>query len=1062
MNLLQRAARGIKRMARALIVAIIGAIKLLIPIALLLLVLFLVVVVVVSVDDSEGVNESFFSFLTVSDGDTDANSPKVHPVPFDDSETAVEDETPKEIPTRDVSVNPEPQNAGIKAFYYVMAQRSMWQIDDDGNLLNITADETKQDYLNRDEGLYINPNLLYALNEACYGGEGLMYPEQFIKPVAYTYEDGKFELCDLVDDEDKVTVDSQIINEENGKPAGKTDKFVGDYGFGTVAHYTSKRITKTLKGSYVSYEEYDPLQCQVVTKNYEKPEAFSINMGSEDCDLIDGVVTFLGVKNYETTFEESIEMPCKDGKTSKETDVVKQVYYKSVSVDLYTATKGTGKDMVSVADKTEAWCKANGFTPIAASRHTVSYDLYKNRSDDSGVYSNAPKPEDGEEDIKGSLEYFNDYLMHFKGYVPAREGRHPYLFKNLTSIATVDDVKSGGVSAGGNSGETGGADYVKKFIDTLKDAALKAQKESGMSAALIIAQAAWESGWGKSGLAVKGNNYFGIKWTEGCGYDYVEMSTREGSGASAVTIKAKFRKYKDVQECLDDWCRIMWNGKNGNSYRYRDAAGKSYKEALSIIHDGGYCTENKETYVNGIAGIVESNDLGKLEKDASSQWDGTPPPYADKDIKSGKKGKSIGSTDYAGNLSEEDAKKIDEILNMYLNDKDVITTDYYETEYRKVQIFPDVPERRSVLYTAVAFSNHLYKSEVELYSDKQIMKVLLANSEGDNSEQDGGTYVGDGEYMWVVPSCTTITSPFGNRTSPTAGASSYHRGIDIGCAEGSDVVATKDGTVEVAEQSPSEGLWIQIDHGGDIKSVYMHNSKLLVKKGDTVKKGQVIAKSGSTGISTGPHCHFGIKVKGEYVNPLDYVNPQETITKKVSANSITDGTTKSDFASSVEDSDVTDTRKKMVAYARKFLGNPYVYGGTSLTKGTDCSGFTMRIYEHFGVTLPRTAAQQYSASKHIEKKDLLPGDLIFYKDSSGNIGHVTMYIGGGKVIHASTSKTGIIISNINYRTACGYGRFDLKKSTTKASKKTTEAKKSAKKTTEKTTESKKSSKKKSK
>lgn len=102
-----------------------------------------------------------------------------------------------------------------------------------------------------------------------------------------------------------------------------------------------------------------------------------------------------------------------------------------------------------------------------------------------------------------------------------------------------------------------------------------------------------------------------------------------------------------------------------------------------------------------------------------------------------------------------------------------------------------------------------------------------------------------------------------------------------------------------------------------------------------------------------------------------------------------------------------ELRAEMVAYAKQFLGNPYVYGGTSLTNGTDCSGFTMRIYEHFGYSIPRAGGQR-TFGKLITVAEAQPGDLVFYE------GHVTMYIGDGKVIHASSERTGIIISSLSY------------------------------------------------
>ena len=111
----------------------------------------------------------------------------------------------------------------------------------------------------------------------------------------------------------------------------------------------------------------------------------------------------------------------------------------------------------------------------------------------------------------------------------------------------------------------------------------------------------------------------------------------------------------------------------------------------------------------------------------------------------------------------------------------------------------------------------------------------------------------------------------------------------------------------------------------------------------------------------------------------------------------------------------TGTRAELVAYAKQFEGNPYVYGGTSLTNGADCSGFTMSIYKHFGISIGRSSRDQAANGKTISISDLQPGDLIFY-GSKGYINHVALYIGGGEIIHASTASTGIKISNYNYKT----------------------------------------------
>ncbi len=133
--------------------------------------------------------------------------------------------------------------------------------------------------------------------------------------------------------------------------------------------------------------------------------------------------------------------------------------------------------------------------------------------------------------------------------------------------------------------------------------------------------------------------------------------------------------------------------------------------------------------------------------------------------------------------------------------------------------------------------------------------------------------LGDIKFIWPCPSSGRITSGFGGRSSPTAGASSNHQGIDIGAPTGTDIVAAAAGEVVVSTYSYSAGNYVMLSHGGGVYTVYMHASKLLVSAGDSVKQGQVIAKVGSSGYSTGPHLHFGVRVNGTYVNPSQYVSP---------------------------------------------------------------------------------------------------------------------------------------------------------------------------------------------
>lgn len=150
------------------------------------------------------------------------------------------------------------------------------------------------------------------------------------------------------------------------------------------------------------------------------------------------------------------------------------------------------------------------------------------------------------------------------------------------------------------------------------------------------------------------------------------------------------------------------------------------------------------------------------------------------------------------------------------------------------------------------------------------------------------------------------------------------------------------------------------------------------------------------------------------VNAVSTIKPTKKKTIKKSNNS--SGSSFSDDSSVSSSSSSSSSSGSAVAnYALQFVGNPYVWGGTSLTNGADCSGFTLSVYAHFGKSLPHSAAAQASCGKSVSTSNLQPGDLVFY-GGSGSIGHVGIYIGGGMIVHASNARTGIKTSPYNYRT----------------------------------------------
>jgi len=183
---------------------------------------------------------------------------------------------------------------------------------------------------------------------------------------------------------------------------------------------------------------------------------------------------------------------------------------------------------------------------------------------------------------------------------------------------------------------------------------------------------------------------------------------------------------------------------------------------------------------------------------------------------------------------------------------------------KKEQVETAKADRTKVLNELVKDLKELNRLEDKLLEEsKELEKKILAL-------QSSNKYIG-GKIEWPVPSSTRITSPYGYRTHPILKTKKFHTGIDIGASSGKDVIAGNGGKVIFAGYYGGYGYTVIVDHGGKISTLYAHNSKLLVAEGDTVKRGQTISKIGSTGLSTGPHLHFEVRVNGQHTNPMNYL-----------------------------------------------------------------------------------------------------------------------------------------------------------------------------------------------
>lgn len=226
-----------------------------------------------------------------------------------------------------------------------------------------------------------------------------------------------------------------------------------------------------------------------------------------------------------------------------------------------------------------------------------------------------------------------------------------------------------------------------------------------------------------------------------------------------------------------------------------------------------------------------------------------------------------------------------------------------------------------------------------------------------------------------------------------------------------------------------EGEWTKIQSGkveGYVKSEYLLEGDAAIAKAEEVKQTIATVNTTTLYVREEPNTDCGIITMmpaGEELEVLEELDGWVKINVDsdegyVSADYV-EITTELKKAMTITEvrygQGVSDVRVSLVQYATQFVGNPYVWGGTSLTKGADCSGFVLSVYAKYGYSLPHSSKAQANSGTKISASEAKPGDLFFYGNGSG-INHVAIYIGNGQVVHASSPKSGIKISSAYYRT----------------------------------------------
>jgi murein DD-endopeptidase MepM/ murein hydrolase activator NlpD len=237
-----------------------------------------------------------------------------------------------------------------------------------------------------------------------------------------------------------------------------------------------------------------------------------------------------------------------------------------------------------------------------------------------------------------------------------------------------------------------------------------------------------------------------------------------------------------------------------------------------------------------------------------------------------------------------------------------------------------------------------------------------------------------------------VSSYYGYRVHPITGAKDYHLGIDISVPVGTDILAGHDGTVTFAGYSGGYGYVVVIDDSDGLVTKYAHCDSLLVNMGQTVEEGDVIAKSGNSGSSTGQHLHFEVIKNGRYLNPIFFARTNDDGNAPVygyAGSPMGDGS----YAALIEE-------------AERHLGKRYVFGSNG-PNTFDCSSYVCWVLTYSGVyNMPRTDAQGiYNQCIPIPPHEAQPGDLVFFTgtySTTKTVTHVGIYVGGGMMIHAGS------------------------------------------------------------
>lgn len=756
------------------------------------------------------------------------------------------------------------ENKIIRDFYNYFSGISLWKLkgQDNENFLDRSGDEYAEtiDHYKREFLFNLNDHILLSLDDYIYEGHW-RNPEQFIKPVAYNKD--TFKLDKLVDSFGNVIVESEEEDIKTGLKTGDMIKSVRDYGLASILKYNEKEDYKqTLRvvGTYVAEEYWDDSAKEVKRRSINEPFDLVMDGYPVPIDIIDKVITFTGELEYFYEYQDlffrelSAGLAPADHENKPLTEYHYDTHYEPNCEMVETTDPDTGE-----------------VTSEEVCGEPDVYVLRRYRSSDSRIVENIPVVIDTVIEDKGQ-DYFHSYVDNFEAYIPIDTINDEVLLDRIDYESFVFDAErmfdeEYGFEVGSRVNSKS-YDKASQYFEKIKGYA----EEFGIDPYIIVAMIAQESGGDSdvSGGIAQINFSEGDSKTASATNLYGEKKTiivnRGDEKNTDIAIQYMVIRFAQLLDYYGDQYKALqaYNFGEGTMQEVEKASGSMWNTDMGwmVYREDGRLNERPGTH-SASYGCIEYREIeGSYAFGDSCYIENVLTYYTGQDIK---QPQTIGGAivGFFKGLFEEmfpmtSEDKIGEKIDFIpvINPQKSIDILKVATSFNSKSLFSDLGDSAALSFYDSGFYQGI---ESSYYSYDDIVNM---------------TPGGEG-FIWPAPDGVRhISSPFGYRIHPIYKDLRHHNGIDIPLGMGQSVYAVADGTVVVSSFKGGYGYLVRISHGNGVETMYAHNSQLLVDAGDFVKQGQIIARAGSSGDSTGPHIHFEIRVNNTPVDPMPWITSQ--------------------------------------------------------------------------------------------------------------------------------------------------------------------------------------------